>query len=463
MGWDPLTRLRAANPQPELPAPGSPELVRRLIDDDQVPLPVSYRAPSGNVGLLVAVTLTALLALATIALAATGVILTGAPVRPEEVLNPSVGLGVPAPGASELLPLRVADPAGGPPWGIRIVSTTRGEVCVQIGRVQGGQLGELGIDGAFHDDGRFHPIPVDALPRDEFHHRVFDSLLGTATVSCHLAGEAISGEHVGVSQSAAAQTPSSPRPVGGLRDLLYGMLGPQAISVSYRERGEDRTARVLAPTGAYLIVTPTTPHQQVGYGDEALGTDGDLAPGPPLTTITYRIDGRTCQRAPSEPPGISNHLAHPCPWPHFRTSPEPIRELHERLHVHLLISHHLITAAQLSFTAPFAVTSARQHYVISVPTVPCTAQPGIFSASQETTARNIQRGAVISSRVPDPFANVCAGHPATIDVRYEPYPHGQVLVGVATIEQPPGTRPQPPPFARSRRGTLRLGVRPRRG
>ena len=74
--------------------------------------------------------------------------------------------------------------------------------------------------------------------------------------------------------------------------------------------------------------------------------------------------------------------------------------------MHLLISHHLITAAQLSFTAPFAVTSARQHYVISVPTVPCTAQPGIFSASQETTARNIQRGAVISSRVPDPFADV---------------------------------------------------------
>ena len=60
-------------------------------------------------------------------------------------------------------------------------------------------------------------------------------------------------------------------------------------------------------------MTPTTPHQQVGYGDEALGTDGDLAPGPPLTTITYRIDGRTCQRAPSEPPGIQQPPRPPVP------------------------------------------------------------------------------------------------------------------------------------------------------
>lgn len=449
MAKDPLMRLRAANPQPELPAPGSPELVRRLIDDDQVPLAVSCRAPAANMGLLLAVTLVTLLALATIALAATGVILTGTAVRPEEVLNPSVGLGVPAPGASELLPLRVADPAGGPPWGMRIVSTTRGEVCVQVGRVHNGQLGELGVDGAFHDDGRFHPIPVDALPRDEFHHRVFDSLLGTATTSCHVAGESVAGEHVGVSQSAAAHTPRSPAPVSGLRDLVYGMLGPQAVSVSYREGGKDRTARVLAPTGSYLIVIPTTPHQQVGYGNEALGTDSDLAPGPPLTTITYRIHGRLCQRDPSQPPGASFHVARACPRPQFPASSGPIRELHQRLRVRLLISHDLITGARVTLTAPFAVNSAREHYTVSVPMIPCTAQPGVFSASQETTARNIARGAVISWRVPDPFANVCRGHQAAIDVRYEPYPHGQVLVGSATIDEPSGTRPQPSPVGRS--------------
>src|ERR1700689_4631490 len=78
------------------------------------------------------VALVCLLAATTIALAASGVILTGAPVRPEEVLNPNVGEGVPAPGASQLLPLRVPDPEGGLPWGMRIVHTTRGEICIQI-------------------------------------------------------------------------------------------------------------------------------------------------------------------------------------------------------------------------------------------------------------------------------------------------------------------------------------------
>src|SRR5580700_5928715 len=48
-----------------------------------------------------------LLASATVALAASGVILGGAPVRPEGRLNPGVGEGVPAPGASQLLALRV--------------------------------------------------------------------------------------------------------------------------------------------------------------------------------------------------------------------------------------------------------------------------------------------------------------------------------------------------------------------
>src|SRR5580700_7323006 len=48
-----------------------------------------------------------LLASATVALAASGVILSGAPVHPEGRLSPGVGEGVPAPGASQLLALRV--------------------------------------------------------------------------------------------------------------------------------------------------------------------------------------------------------------------------------------------------------------------------------------------------------------------------------------------------------------------
>ncbi|HLM85272.1 MAG TPA: hypothetical protein VK272_03690, partial [Solirubrobacteraceae bacterium] len=98
-----------------------------------------------------------------IAAAATGV-LTGSPVSsPAGPPVPYAAYGVPVAGGSDLLALRVADPEGGLPWGMRIVHTTRGLVCVQVGRVYRGQLGQLGADGVFHDDGRFHPLGSNVL------------------------------------------------------------------------------------------------------------------------------------------------------------------------------------------------------------------------------------------------------------------------------------------------------------
>ncbi len=100
-----------------------------------------------------------------------------------------VGVGSPAPreypplgrevlqAGTRVLSLRVPDPAGGPPWGMRLIFTaaapssaspharTHGHGvahwgCVQVGRIVDGQLGVLGQDGAFHDDGLFHALPV---------------------------------------------------------------------------------------------------------------------------------------------------------------------------------------------------------------------------------------------------------------------------------------------------------------
>ena len=69
-------------------------------------------------------------------------------------------LSSPPPNASpgRLLPLRAADPGGGAPWGMRIVRTSDGLLCAQVGRVSHGALGQLGLDGAYGDDGRFHPV-----------------------------------------------------------------------------------------------------------------------------------------------------------------------------------------------------------------------------------------------------------------------------------------------------------------
>ena len=76
----------------------------------------------------------------------------------------SSGLGKVLPQDGRLLPIRVADPDRGPPWGIRMVKTTRGETCIQVGRVVDGQIGQLGIDGAWNNDHKFHEIkPNDQM------------------------------------------------------------------------------------------------------------------------------------------------------------------------------------------------------------------------------------------------------------------------------------------------------------
>src|SRR5271166_3904033 len=108
-------------------------------------LPIRRRAGWGLVLPIAAV----LLAGGTLALAATGVILTGSAVPSAAPVSPSEGIGDPV--SSRLLPLHVKDPGGGLPWGMRIVETSRGLVCAQVGRIDGGRLGELGADGAFND------------------------------------------------------------------------------------------------------------------------------------------------------------------------------------------------------------------------------------------------------------------------------------------------------------------------
>ena len=185
-----------------------------------------------------------LLAMTTVALAATGVILTGAPVRPEESLNPNVGIGIPAPGSSQLLTLRIPDPEGGLPWGMRVVRTTRGEVCLQIARVLGTHLGALGIDGEFHNDGRFHPISPNALPADVFHGHAFDTMLGNANTGCEVNGQAMISRHIGIDRGAGPNPHHLRRPIRELRNLYFSLLGPKALSITYKAGRQLRTIPV---------------------------------------------------------------------------------------------------------------------------------------------------------------------------------------------------------------------------
>ena len=401
-----------------------------------------------------------LLASATIALAASGVILRGAPVRPEGQLNPSVGEGIPAPGGSQLLALRVPDPEGGLPWGIRVVRTTRGEVCVQIGRVENGQLGELGIDGVFHDDGYFHAIQTDILPETTSRVGVkVDDEDATEAVSCHFAGQVVVGRHVGVDRSAgAAGGGKQRRPLGELRNIYFGMLGASAVSVSYEAGNTNRTLAVLRPLGAYLIVRRAAGKELEGSGGESLGSEGDLPASAPLTAITYRLGGKLCQRGPVLPPRGVQHLADPCPEPHWPSGRYVApRDLHRPVHVRLQVRNSLVSGVRLSFTAPFTVTNAKQDYSVRIPAISCAREaPGrdvpVFGYSGWSLGRDVTRGATVTHQFSgrELFSGVCGGRrhlrhvsrrSAVVEVIYSEYPGAvPVLVGRTTVRLPADKR-----------------------
>lgn len=87
------------------------------------------------------------------ALAATGQFELGSPDPPVRHSPEAAGrgIGVPQPGTSRLLAVRTSDPAGGPPWGIRVFRSSRAYPCAQYGRVVGGRLVRIGRDGKAHE------------------------------------------------------------------------------------------------------------------------------------------------------------------------------------------------------------------------------------------------------------------------------------------------------------------------
>jgi hypothetical protein len=225
---------------------------------------------AGRPTLLAAVAFGVLL-LAAAAFAAGEIIGVGTPVTANRRLqrpSRSTGVGVPVPGersrpaSARLLPISVPDPAGGLPWGMRIVRTTRGLRCVQVGRLLGGRLGVLGQDGHFRDDGLFHELPVGVLDPDTCSQPGDYALYRSEGLPAagELPGPAWScvypGSHRGL-PSGLKRCPAADE-----RLLAFGVLGPHAVSVTYSTQGGPRTFATAGAQGAYLIVLrqpPITP------------------------------------------------------------------------------------------------------------------------------------------------------------------------------------------------------------
>ncbi len=354
------------------------------------------------VGLLAAAL--ALLLGAAVALAITGVLAPGSVVRPATKPVPSAGTGVPLPGRSRLI-AQAPDPAGGPPWGMRLVRTTRGLECVQLGRVENGQLGVLGIDGAFRDDGRFHPLPPEVLGRGRN---------VQAFVSCQAPGQHMTME-AGLSLSgawgvvvrrhgrAAAGDPATSRWIS------FGLLGPRAVSVSYPADGRLHTQAVAAGSGAYLIALPNPKPNTIGGGGGASG-EGILSPQGAVSLIAYRVrGGGLCGE-----PNPSRHAPHGglalarCPRPADHFLRLTVGKLHHPIAVRRLAGGDLI----VTFTAPYAVSTANDQYSVQIA---YRCHRGTIGIPLD---RDVRAGEVVHMRVQRPFALTC-GASLTVQVDYQ--------------------------------------------
>ncbi|MGA9876881.1 MAG: hypothetical protein WBQ21_13855 [Solirubrobacteraceae bacterium] len=374
------------------------------------------------------------LATAAITLAATGVILTGSPVRTAVAPIATAGEGVPVVGGVRLLPLRTADPAGGLPWGMRIIHTTRGLICVQIGRVHDGQLGQLGVDGAFHDDGRFHALPADALPDD------LRNGEGWMAGNCASPGDTYAGDSVGLALSAASSLGQSSRVPADRREVSFGLLGVHAVSITYREGSKVRTEPVLPGLGAYLIVQRYTSGRPLGSVSETDGRDepgnysGPAGPNGALTAITYNYAGRTCVDRGNLRMASCGLSEVPPP------SPAPLPVVHEPLHVHLDIDNHVITSAQISFHAPYPATDADENYSVSAPI--CR-----HRLSGSGSDSDVERGSLVTIPVGFILSQACS-RSVTFTVEYARFAGGlpqPTRIGIITIHEPPGTHAPPLP------------------
>jgi hypothetical protein len=367
---------------------------------------------------LPAVALLVLLGTTTIALAASGVILTGSNVPTPGHLRPGYELGVPTRGGSELLALRAPDPAGGLPWGMRIVRTTRGYLCVQIARVQDGTLGELGIDGAFHDDGRFHPLPADALGAQL-----------AFGVNCELSARSgFAAAIAGLPQSAASHT-SAEVSGASLREISFGLLGEHARKIAYRSEEGVKTAKVLPGLGAYLIVQRATHGSRVGEASESSAPEGDpVDPHGTLTAITYSYGKRTCEVI-----GHGNALG-ACGFTEGPLKAKPLPVVHVPLRVQLEVHDHTIAAAYLVFRAPYPVTSAAENY--SADAYGCR---GIFTG--EGVHHDVAKGAILHLSIVPELSNTCSRsvqiqleYTRSIDGNLAFTPLGKVTVHIARGE-----------------------------
>ena len=220
---------------------------------------------------------------------------------------------------------------------------------------------------------------------------------------------------------------------------------------------------VAQGSGAFLIVLPDSSGTQPEGHGAAPGTDtpGE-GPGTvgPLVRITYDEHGHICENGSDAETGGRSHVAHPCPAPNPYPPAlhvTPPGSFNRVPHATLDVVHGRVTGAELTFKAPFAVTSAAEEYTITGE--PCGPRAeGLTSAVLD---HNVGAGETVHMYLQYPFADKCTRRGLTVSVFYKSAgpeakrsygrTPGELLIGSAKIHLPKGDRAAAQPRITRRR------------
>ena len=380
-----------------------------------------------NLRLIAALVL--LLAAAAVALA--DGLLSGAPVPAPYKAQPRKDDGAPLGASATLLALSVPDPAGGPPWGMRMLRTTRGDGCLQYGRLYDGQLGVLGQDGAFDDDHRFHALSQEdtvsgsgtCSPLDA-HGRLFVSVQSQAVPASAYPQGCIPR----VDYGRGARDPGDPGialcPAGDARALFYGVLGPDVKSITYSllthsetvtevgrrreaQQGRSRqptlrqtvyalsgptvTIPTVGPQGAYLIVAKELPAAASDtFGPGAPDGSATLPHGQyqPIRAITYR-DGEVCHIGATFD---REDRGRPCtPLGLVALAGPSAAQVRAPVSARIIFNHREpplgrpADVVRISFLARVPVTGAARYYAVAM-RLPCRGGSGWSTVDEDVAA-----------------------------------------------------------------------------
>jgi hypothetical protein len=235
----------------------------------------------------------------------------GAPAGPTRQLGGAGSTGI----EQDTVKIAAAAPDlhGGLPWGVESFQTTDGQTCVLAGRDQSGRLGVIGEDGTFNNDSRFHMFTrytrSSYCGQTDGNGNAFIVISDPATAASGDDQVIAGGCRPSSASARAAHTAVCPK--ADTRQLEYGLLGPDATSVTYTVGTRSATV-ATGPGGAFIVVGPPTKSKLgAGVSDRVL---------PGLVTAVHYRNGSTCRPRQAPVPG---HESLACPLVGYRAPRGP--------------------------------------------------------------------------------------------------------------------------------------------